>query len=72
MINIQSLSADSVVITIQFIKEIKANRILDLDDIQEFYREVSFVDNSGRVVTIQMQTDEKENLEIKEGDRYHR
>jgi len=65
MINIQEFNVDSVVMDIVDIERIEAKKPFETDTPQTCYREIQFIDNENRVITIRLYAKNMKNLDIK-------
>lgn len=66
MINIKGFNTDSIVIDVMQVSRIEAHRIFEVDSPKNCYREMQFIDDNGRVVTLRLYSDDVEKLKIKE------
>ena len=66
MIKIENFNVDSAVIELSDVRRIEARKAFGTEIPDSWYREVSFVDENGRCITLRLYGRSKEDLEIKE------
>lgn len=66
MLRIENFNVGSVIIEVTDVKRIEAKKAFGTEIPDSWYREMSFVDDSGRCVTIRLYGKTKKDLEIKE------
>ncbi len=66
MIKIENFNVDSAIIDITQMKRIDAKKMFEVDEPNLWYREIQFIDDNGRCITLRLHADKKEKLEVDE------
>ena len=66
MIRVENVNVDSAVIDINDVRRIEARKAFETEIPDAWHRELSFVDNEGRCITIRLYGRSKEDMEIME------
>ena len=66
MLKIENFNVGSVIIEVTDVKRIEAKKSFGTEIPDSWFREMSFVDESGRCITLRLYAKTKKDLEIKE------